>query len=262
MRRQVPLRILALVPEDSLFALRSALDTDHVVAWLPDGPSLIRAASESGAEAVVVDPSVVADAEWDELHASLTAMRAPLLLYARLTQPSVRRIVAASAAGPLEVILRSFEDDPLSLRGCVLRMNQPAPPARIMAHVANRLAGLPDPLQRAMVPLFCSGSVPRWAREIAAAAACPRRSVDRWMGRVGLAGTAAVLDVARLSRVWVPIVDEHRDPAEVAVRVGFRRPRMLGSHTRRIIRASPSHLGSRLKVDDFVARLVRYVVRA
>jgi hypothetical protein len=82
------------------------------------------------------------------------------------------------------------------------------------------------------------------------------------MGRAGLAGTATLLDVARLSRVWVPIVVDGTDPAVVAARGGFRRARMLAVHTRRIVGASPSHFGKKLSEDEFVDRLARHALRA
>jgi hypothetical protein len=185
----------------------------------------------------------------------------PVLLYAQLTETSVQRIVAASGIGVHEVLLRNVDDDPAAIRRRLETLGAPAPPARVLAGLAEHLGELPAQLQGVTVPLFCAGPVPRWADDVARAAGIPRRSIDRWMSRAGLAGTATLLDVARLARVWAPIVDRGLPPAEVAVTGGFRRARMLAGHARRIVDCSPTLLGTRLTADEFVRRLVRHARR-
>lgn len=256
------MRVLALVPQDSLKLLRRALAHDHVVTWVTEVAGLLAVASDAGVDAIAIDPSIVGDVDWARLRPVLASHAIPVLLYAQLTPESVQRIVSASRIGAHEVLLRSHDDDPASIRSCMQRLRAPAPPARVLARIADRLAALPAILQGVTVPLFCSGPVPRWADEVAHAAGIPRRSVDRWMGRARLAGTAALLDVARLARVWVPIVVESADPADIALRGGYRRARMLAVHTRRIVGASPTYFGTHLTVDEFVDRLSRHAVRS
>ena len=81
------------------------------------------------------------------------------------------------------------------------------------------------------------------------------------MFRAGLAGTAALLDTARLARVWAPLVDGGMSQAEIAARAGYRRVRMLAVHSRRIVGVSPAYFGSRLSADEFVQRLAQHAVR-
>ena len=81
------------------------------------------------------------------------------------------------------------------------------------------------------------------------------------MNQAGLAGTATVLDVARLARVWSPIVDHKVPAADVALGGGYRRLRMLALHTRRLVGASPTLLSGEITEDEFVERLVRHAVR-
>lgn len=255
-------RVLALLPDDSVAMLQAALARGHMVERLPDAARLAASVSGLKVDAVVVDPSILDDGDWARLRSLLASPRIPVLLYAGLTQKSVARIVEASAIGVHEVMLRSHDDDPESIRARLKRLRTPAPPVRVLARIAERLACLPPVMQRVTVPLFCSGRVPRWADEVALAAGIPRRSVDRWMSRAELAGTATLLDVARLARVWVPIALEGADPADVALRGGFLRARMLAVHARRIVGVSPANFRTQLKVDDFVDRLVRYALRA
>lgn len=254
------MRILALLPDDSVRALQRALGPQDAIGRLADAGALVRAAANP-VDAIVIDPSILDETEWARARGVLESPDAPVLLYARLDTATVTRIVAASAVGVHEVLLRDVDDDPVAIRRRLETLRTPTPPTRVFARLAERLATLPVPLQGATVPLFCAGRVPRWADELARDARLPRRSIDRWMGRAGLSGTASVLDVARLARTWSPIVDQGLTPADVAARGGFRRARMLAVHARRIVGASPLHFGVKLTADEFVERLVQHATR-
>lgn len=254
------MRIVVLVPDNSLRALQRALGARDVIARAQDVASLAHGIS-SDVDAVVIDPSILSESEWLGASQVLESPDVPVLLYAPLDSSTVRRIVAASGVGVHEVMLRDVDDDPAAIRRRLDTLRSPAPPTRVLAAIAARVAQLPTALQSATVPLFCSGRVPRWADDLAAAARLPRRSVDRWFGGAGLAGTASLLDVARLARAWIPIVEEKLTPAEFAVRGGFRRSRMLAVHSRRIVGVSPTHFGVAVNAEEFVARLTRHATR-
>ena len=254
------MRVLALLPDDSLRALQRALGKQDVIARAIDVGSLTRGVTDD-VDAVVVDPSMLSDAEWARVRPVLESPAVPVMLYAPLDATTVRRVIAASAVGVHELLLRNVDDDPAAIRIRLEKLRSPTPPARVLARLAERIANLPDSVQRATVPLFCAGRVPRWADELARAATLPRRSIDRWMGRAGLSGTASLLDVARLARVWSPLVEQKLPPAVVAGRGGFRRARMLAVHARRIVGVSPAHFGSRLTAEEFVERLERHATR-
>ncbi len=255
------MRILALLPDDSFQALKRALASSDQVARVTDARGLAQSAAAEAA-AVVVDPSILDEADWARVRHVLKAPDVAVLLYARLDGASIQRVVAASGIGVHEVMLRHVDDDPVAIRRRLETVRTPAPPTRVLARLSGRVAQLPMPLQQATVPLFCAGRVPRWADELAEAAQLPRRSIDRWMDRAGLAGTASVLDVARLARSWVPIVDHKRMPSEVALRGGFGRARMLAVHARRIVGVSPAHFGTRISLEQFVERLTAHATRA
>lgn len=254
------MRLVVLVPDNSLRALQRALGARDVIARAQDAGSLARGVSDD-VDAVVIDPSILSDTEWVRARQVLESPDVPVLLYAPLDSSTVRRIVAASGVGVHDVMLRDIDDDPAAIRRRLDTLRSPAPPTRVLAAISGRIAELPTPLQSATVPLFCAGRVPRWADDLAATAQLPRRSVDRWLGGAGLAGTASLLDVARLARAWVPIVEEELTPTEVAVRGGFRRSRMLAVHARRIVGVSPTHFGVTLDAEEFVARLTRHATR-
>ena len=255
------MHILALLSNDALQALRCCVGPTDILVRVSGATALARIARPRGADAVVINPSAFTDAEWDEARAALSVADVPVLLYATLDPKSVRRVLAAAALGVREVLFRHIDDDPAAVRVRLEMLGHPAPPARLLSTLAGRIERLPADVQRATVPLFCSAPVPRWADQMAYDADVPRRSLDRWMSRAGLAGTAALLDVARLARIWTPLVEGKASHADVAARAGYRRARMLAVHARRIVGVSPSHFGTRLSADEFVSRLAHHASR-
>jgi hypothetical protein len=254
------MRVLAFLPDDSFIALKRSLGPRDAVGRLTDAASLSRSSSLR-ADAIVIDPTCFDDEQWTKVRQFLITPDTPVLLYARLDKDSVRRIVAASSVGVHELLLREVDDDPVAIRRRLESLRRPPAPVRVLARLAPRIAEMPAPLQGAALPLFCAAPVPRWADDLALAARMSRRSMDRWMDNAGLAGTAALLDVARLARVWEPIVEEKVAPADVAIAGGYRRLRMLALHSRRLVGVSPALLAKEVSEDEFVDRLVLYATR-
>ena len=255
------MRIAALLPHDALQVLERCAGPADTLTRVLGAVSLVRALSTLAADVIVIDPSELSATDWIRARHALQAAHVPVLVYASLEPASVKRVLSALALGSPEVLLRGVDDDPAAVRRRLESVEHPTPPARVLATLASRIEKLPESLQGVTVPLFCAGPVPRWVDSIALASGVPRRSVDRCMLRAGLAGTAALLDAARLARVWVPLVDGRMPQAELALRCGYRRFRMLAVHTRRIVGVSPSHLGTRLSADEFVQRLARHAIR-
>lgn len=252
------MRIIALATDESVATLRRAVTELDTVVGTRSVPSL---ATLDDADAVVIDPAAVKAAEWQGLVELLGRPGLPVLLYAALDRASLTRVVDAAAAGAHEVVLRGADDETAVLRARLETLRAPAPPACVLSGLAGRIAVLPDPLKAAAVPLFCGRQVPRWTDELSRRAGISRRTVDRWILQAGFAGAKPLLDVARLARAWVPIVEEEAPTYRVAHDEGFERSRMLNLHAVRITGVRTSRWGDRLSVDAFVARLVAHATR-
>lgn len=255
------MRIIALVSDPTAHDLRRALRPADAVQRVSGSLALARATSQHAGDVVVIDPSELTEAEWGRVLAIVGGTALPVLCLTTLAPVAVTRVLAAAALRSVEVVLRELEGDPVLLRRSLASLQPPSPPARVLARLAPRVEHLPQALQATVLEVFCAGEVPRWADEVARRSAVPRRTVDRWMARSGLKGTAAILDVARLARAWAPLVESHVPHPDVAARLGYRRARMLAVHARRIVGVSPAFLGSRLSADAFIARLAAYALR-
>lgn len=255
------MRILSLLPDDSERALRRALSPSDTMRRVLTVDALTESARVERVDAVVFDPTTLGTAEWTDARALLEDVSIPVLLYAPLSAESAPRLIEASAIGVHELLLRGVDDDAVTVRRRLESLLRPEPPAAVLSQLAPQMVVLPARLQSATVPLFCAAPVPRWVEELAHTAGMPRRSIDRWMARAEIHGTATLLDVARLARAWSPIVDRNESAGEVAVRLGYGRIRILADHTNRIVGVAPSELGVGIARGAFVARLVAHAVR-
>lgn len=255
------MHVITLVPDSSFLALRRALAPRDTLTRVADAAALWCAADADRAKAIVVDPAMLDVASWNAALRRFTSPDMPLLLYTRLTADNISRIVAASAAGVHEVLFRGVEDDSPTIRRRLQTLRRPAAPAQLLSRLAPHIMRLPAGLQGATVPLFCAAPVPRWGNDLARAAQIPRRTVDRCLARADLEGAATVLDVARLARVWTPLVVEREPATSVAVHYGYRRLRNLSMHMRRVVGVLPSQLPTVGSDREFVAKLARFVSR-
>jgi AraC-like DNA-binding protein len=123
--------------------------------------------------------------------------------------------------------------------------------------VASHIAAFPPPLQTLSVGLYARGSLPRWVRDIVRETGYGRRTIDRWMSRVGLRGAAALLDTARLAHVWEPLVERGLTSNEAGALCGYTRRRMLNSHAARLVGVPPQQFANTLTRQRFVDRLSR-----
>ena len=248
------MRILAFLSEDALRGCEAACGKAHVVTSSTDATAAAAAIRRRGFDAVVLDPDVLAQPDFDQLVAAVGDTATPMVLYTSLSSVTARRVVQLAERSTVELVLRGVEDARLIAHKLAHLVN-PSVPALLLNRAASRLWPMPETLQVAAVGLFGNGTLPRWVNGIADATGMGRRTVDRWMYRAGINGAAILLDTARMARVWEPLVEEKRAIADVAEAYGYGRVRLLISHTRRLVDATPDQLGGSVSRAQFAQRL-------
>ena len=250
----IHMRILAVLPPDSRRRFEHSLAPVHYLLPEQDISAATRALTDGVSDALVIDPTVIPDPAFEALIAAMTVRPTPVLVYTPLSTVGARRVVRIAELGPHELVLRDFDDSPDELRRKVPALVRPSVSAMLLSSVAPQLRGLPERLQIATVRLFSAGQRVRWVDELAESAQLGRRTIDRWMSRAGLNGSAMLLDTTRLAQVWEPIVEQKRRPSDVASAYGYSRLRLLVSHTRRIAGVLPAELGT-MSREQFAVRL-------
>ncbi len=247
------MRILALIPADARRTIENSIGTTHVLVREKKGHSPIDTLRERKCDVLVLDPVVFDDETYAEILPLLSSM--PVLLYTSLSHLTAQRIVLATELGAHDLLLSNREDSVELLLRKLDALLPPAAPALLLSRAAQSFRRFPDPLRTAAVGLFGTGPLPRWVDELSDATGLARRTVDRWMERTGIDGAAMLLDAARMARVWEPVVERQLSPRDVCVECGYARPRLLVSHSRRIIGVLPSDFAAKFTRERFVDRL-------
>lgn len=248
------MRILAFLPDDARRSCESALRQGHTVTATADATAAATAIRNRGFDAVVLDPDLLTPADFDHFVGAVTDSATPMILYTGLNSAVAHRVVQLAERSTVELVFRGLEDVPL-ITHKLANLVRPSIPALLLTRAASRLRPMPETLQFAAIGLFGNGPLPRWVNGLADATGMGRRTVDRWMYRVGINGAATLLDIARLARVWAPLVEENRPLVEIAESFGYGRLRLFASHTKRLVNAMPDQLGTVVSRTQFVDRL-------
>lgn len=249
------MRILGLLPPHPYEAVSRALGKGDSLAAAGSGAAVVLAVRRRKCDLLVVDPALFSDGEYRQFLHALSLSPLPLLVLASLEPATARRIVSAAALAAVEVIVHGAEGGQTLLAQKMKALWESSVPATVFRMAAPRFEHFPERLQAASVELFAGGPLPRWVPELARASGLPRRTLDRWMERAGLAGASMLLDTARLARAWRPLVDLKRPAAEVSAACGYAGPRSFVSHALRIVGVSPSQFAETLSRSEFAERL-------
>jgi AraC-like DNA-binding protein len=251
------MRILALLPDLPRRALETALGPDRHLAAEQDARLAMRALRLHHCDLFVLDPGVLSHDEFTELLRAFPASNVPVLLYTSLTAETARRVVLLAEMGAHELVIRDVDDAPQLVVHKLQQVALHSAPALLFNRAASRIRIFPEPLKTAAVALFGNSAMPRWVNDLTRTTGLGRRTIDRWMARSGLNGASSLLDSARMAKAWELLVSEGVKPQEVARQLGYRRLRLLVSHSHRLVGASPWDFGRLFTVEKFANRLAR-----
>jgi hypothetical protein len=251
------MKVLALLAHDSRQAVERALGSAHTVKAVRDVRSIVKALYSRKFQALVLDPVLLDERQLDALSPMLESAAVPVVLYADLSAALAKSVIRIAERGTYELILRGREEDPGLLLRKLQMLVEHSAPALLLSRVASHLAAFPPALQTLAVGLYARGSLPRWVRDVANDTGYGRRTIDRWMVRAGLRGTATLLDTARLAHVWEPLVERRLSPRAAGTLCGYANPRMLNAHANRLVGVAPVDFASSFTRSRFVDRLTR-----
>jgi hypothetical protein len=248
------MRFHVLLSASSAREFQRAVGPDHEVV-IDTTETAVDLVKKSRGACVVIDPAALETEVFDAVAAVLAARHAAFVIYTRLDTASAARIVSLARLGPHALLLHGEHDGPEVLRTQLAGVLRPTVPGLVLTNAAQRFEHFPATLKAVSVALFSNSPMPRWVDGPVRESGLARRTVDRWMDRAGIRGASTLLDIARIARVWTPIVEQKLQPKHVAVASGYGRLRLLTIHMHRLVGAPVSALGQELDRDDFVQRL-------
>ncbi|MDO8501368.1 MAG: AraC family transcriptional regulator [Gemmatimonadaceae bacterium] len=209
---------------------------------------------------VILDPSADGVMNTDAVAGLLNRYPSlPLVAYVMLSPKSFGAIAQLSRRGLEHVVLHRFDDSRERLQQTIARVKTNPPTKRFVAALAPSLRLVPLPLARAVHDMFDKPHIYGSVLDLAMVAGVPAISVYRHFDIARLASPKKMLVASRLLRGVTYLRDPGYSVREVALKLGYRHPRIFTAHVIEVFEMTPTRLRTRLTEDDAMASLMRWL---
>jgi AraC-like DNA-binding protein len=222
--------LLAAVPPERMMRLRM-LDAERYQWVCGSGwPEAVEAIRAKPVEMAVVDPMLDGDARAHGIERiRLLFPSLPLLIYTELAPATAAVLLQLGRAGIRRVVFQRFEDAPASLRGA------------LQAELE---------LRRALEEMLHAGDEAPTVTALADRAQLTRRTCERWFTKVGLPSPRVVMVLTRLLYAHRLLLDPGYTVEDVALKLGYSKPKTLQMHLRAVFGATAGELRVSLSTEE------------
>ena len=257
--------LLAAVPAERLFRLRS-LDPDQFVweaasTW-PEAVDAIRA---KPVQMAVVDPLLGSATPRTHGIGRLRQFfpSLPLLVYTELAPATAGVLLELGRAGIRRVVIHRFEDAPGSLRNALLTELEQSASQQVIQGLGHLLRDLPVELRLALEGMLHAPGEGPTVTALADRARLTRRTCERWFTKVGLPSPRVVMVLTRLLYAHRLLLDPGYTVEDVALKLGYSKTKTLQMHLRAVFGLTAGELRVSLSTDDAMAMVAsRYLTPA
>lgn len=227
--------LVARLSPAMLSHLRVVAGDAHSVLAASSWPALAGVLRARPVEVTVVDPCVDGPADTEAVRAIRSGFPGvAVLVYTSITAESTRAMLSLGELGVRHCVLRGFDDEPMRFRDRLETLRAFGLEERIVSalRVALVAGDAPAGLIGAIEQLFRRPTRFKSATDIAVAAEMPRRNVNRWLERLGLAPARTLVTAARVLRGYQYAQNPALSMSDVALRLGYADPRIFAAHVR------------------------------
>jgi AraC-like DNA-binding protein len=178
-----------------------------------------------------------------------------VLLHTALDAALVPTLLRVGAVGVDTVLLRGIDDHRDRVRAVLERVAFRVRSSRVLDCLAPSVETLPSAIRAALGACIARPRAPWTVADLAQRIGVDRRTCSRAFARAGLVSPAAVLQVVRLVTGHDLLQEPGRTVAQVAMLLGYGRPRSFATHVRRTFGVPPSRF--RLLPPEIVAARAR-----
>lgn len=257
--------LLAAVPAERLFRLRS-LDPDRFV-WevVTTWPEAVEAIRGLPVEMAVVDPLLGGAAPRTHGIGRLRQFfpSLPLLVYTDLAPATAGVLLELGRAGIRRVVVHRFEDAPSSLRGALLAELEQSASQQVIQGLGHILRELPPEIRAALEGMLHAPGDGITVTALADRARLTRRTCERWFTKVGLPSPRMVMVLTRLLYAHRLLLDPGYTVEDVALKLGYSKTKTLQMHLRAVFGLTAGELRVSMSIDDALATVAhRYFTPA
>jgi AraC-like DNA-binding protein len=208
----------------------------------------------------IVDPATDGAVDVDAVASLLQRYPSlPVVGYVMLSPTAFGAIAQLSRRGLSHVVLHRFGDSRERLQQMVRRVRSNPPLHEMTERLAPVLRNVPLNLARAVTDMFDRPHRYNSVLDLATGADLSPVSVYRYLDHAGLVSPKKLLIAARLARGVIYLKDPGYAVSEVAIKLGYRHPRIFTAHVIDVFRMTPSRLRARLTTEDAMAHLARWL---
>jgi AraC-like DNA-binding protein len=255
--------VVARLSPSLLAHLKVVIADEHNLVAIDDWDELDTAVRSYPADVVIADPRADGTVRMLELQALLAQYSTvPVVLYTTLTPETLKATVELAKHGVQQVVIRGFDDEPRRFRLLLDRLSAYELSDRLIEALVKPLSQIPVPLARALERLFRMPHTFQDVNDLAEAAGMSRRTLDRWLSRVGLAPARVVLIGARLVRAYHYMSDSGYLLEDVTKKLGYPSGRVFARQVRSFTGLTPSALRRKSPgPDQFMTQLTMLLYR-
>jgi AraC-like DNA-binding protein len=250
------MHVVARLSDYLLTQLRTALARDHTLHAVPTWGDLGGVFRGRAVDVAVLEPTPVGPDELAPLLRLLASHPAvPVIVYTSVSPAAMRVTVELARRGVHHVVFRGIDDAPGRFRALMQDLADTSWRSTLWSWVERRVARAPAPLERAVRELFNAPHQFSDVSDLANASGLTRRTVERWLTRVGIASAKLLVVSARVERAHHLMRSSSSDVATVAERVGYSSPRLFARQVALVTGWPPTALRYAVTNDVLVARL-------
>ncbi len=251
------MHVVARLSDYLLTQLRTALARDHTLLAVPNWNDLGGVLRGRAVDVAVLEPTPVGPDELAPLLRLLASHPAvPVIVYTSVSPDAMRVTVELARRGVHHVVFRGIDDAPGRFRALMQDLADASWRSTLWPWVEERMARVPAPLERAVRELFNAPHHFSDVADLAKSSGLPRRTVERWLTRVGIASAKLLVVSARVERAHHLMRSSAADVASVAERVGYASPRLFARQVGLATGWPPTALRYAVSADVLVARLI------
>jgi AraC-like DNA-binding protein len=247
--------LLAAVPAERLFRLRSLDPQRFVWEAVNTWPEAVEAIRARPVQMAVVDPLL--GSAVPRTH-GISRIRQffpslPLLVYTELAPATAGVLLELGRAGIRRVIVHRFEDAPSSLRQALLSELEQSASQQVIQALDPMLRELPPELRQALEAMLHAPGEGPTVTALADRARLTRRTCERWFTKVGLPSPRVVMVLARLLYAHRLLLDPGYTVEDVASKLGYSKTKTLQMHLRAVFGLTAGELRVSLSTEDALA---------
>jgi hypothetical protein len=210
--------------------------------------------------ALIADPGLMEPRQSDALLATLNATPKAMVAYASLSPAGVEGALEFARHSLALVAFQNLEEDYSALARTLIAVADPTYTTAVLNGLMPRLRMLPPSLASAAVTLFAHESAPGTPAALAKRSQLARRTVDRWLDRVGIASTRLLVIAPTMLRSLTLLHQTNLSLRRVAHLAGYSVIRRLYDYAEEFTGMTPNELRAMDNPMDAIARLLDRLV--